>query len=569
MLLWYLSCILSCIDTRLFVYSSMSTLLCGNWVRMLMCAIFLIVCLMSRQIFKVTRIMIYISLWIIYMIFHGLVFTFSEYYVLFNDISMLVFAVLLHAIIKSGIITYKDIDKGVMLILFIHISYLLLQYLGILDSGSSYFKLTGCGDNPNVTAILLVTCTPFLTRMIYRRYHIYINSILLILSIIFLFVLRCRTAYIGMFLIVFTAFVVKYHERIKAMRKPVVIIGVVVTCLLVGLLSNHLYKMKQSSADGRIFIWKQTVGMIADNPVGVGYGMFERSYNNYVSEYFATHETERKHSILTSRVVSAYNDYLEQGAEGGIVGMLFLVGFYLLLVWETVRRRDIFSLSIVVAYMVMSAVNFIILTNIPWLLLLCVTSMIKSSDKEKLYFLSNQKLTILPLLLISLLVLFFDTRFIIAQSMLKQYKCLYKRTNFVTKGRLDSLRNIIGTSEAYYTFCSEYSAASGNYQKAIEYGLEALKYTSSPNLMLSVSEYYEKNKDLSNAVSMMKRLSDMLPGNFSTKYLMLLLYEKAGNHSAARTMAVEITEKPVKIESEETSYIKAYAMRYLNQSLCE
>ncbi|MCR4770645.1 MAG: O-antigen ligase family protein [Bacteroidaceae bacterium] len=381
--------------------------------------------------------------------------------------------------------------------------------------------------------------------------------------------LRCRTAYIGIFIMGTIAFAMHYHGRIRTVRRSLVILVAVIVCLLVGFLSVYMYRIKQSSADGRIFIWKQTFAMIVDNPAGVGYGMFERSYNNYVSEYFATHETERKHSILTSRVISAYNDYLEQGAEGGIAGMLFLVGFYIFFVWETIRRRDVFSLSIVVAYMVMSAVNFIILTNIPWLLFLCVTSMIKSSDKEKLYFLSNQKLTILPLLLISLLVLFLNTRFIIAQSMLKQYKDLYKQTNSVTKSRLDSLRNMIGTSEAYYTFYSEYSAASGDYQKAIEYGREALRYTSSPNLMLSVSDYYERNRDLPNAISMMKRLSDMLPGNFSTKYLMLLLYEKAGNHSAARTMAVEITEKPVKIESEETSYIKAYAMRYLNQSLCE
>lgn len=38
-----------------------------------------------------------------------------------------------------------------------------------------------------------------------------------------------------------------------------------------------LYKMKINSSDGRIFIWKNSVQMVMEKPLGYGYGMFEKN----------------------------------------------------------------------------------------------------------------------------------------------------------------------------------------------------------------------------------------------------------------------------------------------------
>ncbi|MBO4397126.1 MAG: O-antigen ligase family protein [Bacteroidaceae bacterium] len=567
--LWYLSCVLSCIDTGLFVYPSLSTSLLGSVVRLLMLLTGLTGCIINKTPFHITRQGVFFLLWTAYMLLHGLLVAQPEQYVWFNSMSLLVFAALLPSLIAEGLLRNRDVEDGIILIAVIQILFLILQHIGTIDSANPYFKLTGCSENPNVTAIYLVGATAFLIRKLFRKEHVVISFMILALSLFYVFVLRCRTAYIGMFLMGATALVVKYHERIKAMRKPVVIIGVVVTCLLVGLLSIHLYKMKQSSADGRIFIWKQTVGMIADNPVGVGYGMFERSYNNYVSEYFATHETERKQSNQTSSVITAYNDYLELGAEGGIIGILFLVGLYILVICETIRRRDIFTLSISIAYVVMSAVNFIIMTDAPWLLFLCAVS-VGTPHVSKFSISRIRQVTASVVCSITvILLLIVETRLTVAQFQLQNYKEQYVKGKILTETQLNSLRDMIGTSEAYYTFCSEYYADRGKFQKATKYGDEALKYTSSPTLMLSQSENYEKSGNISKSISMMQRLSCMLPGNFSTKYLLMNLYEKSGDTMSFQAIAEEIIAKPVKIESEEVTYIKEYVAEYIRKKRIE
>ena len=563
--LWYLSCVLSCIDTGLFVYPSLSTSLLGSVVRLLMLFTGLIACIINKTPFHITRQGVFFLLWTAYMLLHGLLLATAEQYVWFNSMSLLVFAALLQPVITSGLLRNKDVEDGIILMAVIQIAFLILQHIGAIDSDNPYFRLTGCSENPNVTAIYLAGATAFLIRRLFRKEHVVISFLILALSLFYVFVIRCRTAYIGMFLMGVTALVMKYHERIKAMRKPVVILGVVITCLLVGLLSNHLYKMKQSSADGRLFVWKQTAGMIADNPMGVGYGLFERSYNNYVSTYFATHDSERKQSNQTSSVITAYNDYLELGAEGGIIGMLFLVGFYIFMICETIRRRDIFTLSISIAYVVMSAVNFIMTTDAPWLLFLCAVS-IRMPESSHLSISKIQQVTTSVVCSIAVIILLIvETRLTVAQLQLQNYKEQFVKGKILTETQIESLSSMIGTSEAYYTFCSDYYAGKGKFQKAIKYGDEALKYTSSPTLMLSQSENYEKSGNISKSISMMQRLSCMLPGNFSTKYLLMNLYEKSGDPQLAQVIAEEIIAKPIKIESEEVTYIKEYAAEYIRK----
>lgn len=64
--------------------------------------------------------------------------------------------------------------------------------------------------------------------------------------------------------------------------------------------------------------------MIAENPFkGYGYGLFERNYNLKQASYFANQTSSNTERRNASFVAMAYNDYLEQTIEGGILGLLF------------------------------------------------------------------------------------------------------------------------------------------------------------------------------------------------------------------------------------------------------
>lgn len=94
-----------------------------------------------------------------------------------------------------------------------------------------------------------------------------------------------------------------------------------ITIFIVGI---HLYQIKNNSADGRLLIWKLSTKMIAENPFkGYGYGLFERNYNLKQASYFANQTSSNTERRNASFVAMAYNDYLEQTIEGGILGLLF------------------------------------------------------------------------------------------------------------------------------------------------------------------------------------------------------------------------------------------------------
>ena len=188
--LWYLSCVLSCIDTGLFVYPSLSTSLLGSVVRLLMLLTGLTGCIINKTPFHITRQGVFFLLWTVYMLLHGLLVAQPEQYVWFNSMSLLVFAALLPSLIAEGLLRNRDVEDGIILIAVIQILFLILQHIGTIDSANPYFKLTGCSENPNVTAIYLVGATAFLIRKLFRKEHVVISFMILALSLFYVFVLQ-------------------------------------------------------------------------------------------------------------------------------------------------------------------------------------------------------------------------------------------------------------------------------------------------------------------------------------------------------------------------------------------
>ncbi|WP_350629501.1 O-antigen ligase family protein, partial [Acinetobacter baumannii] len=72
-------------------------------------------------------------------------------------------------------------------------------------------------------------------------------------------------------------------QKIVVPYRMIVLFLFVVMFLFAG---YSLYKMKINSSDGRIFFWKNSVQMVMENPLGYGYGMFEKEYNLKQSAYF-------------------------------------------------------------------------------------------------------------------------------------------------------------------------------------------------------------------------------------------------------------------------------------------
>lgn len=101
-----------------------------------------------------------------------------------------------------------------------------------------------------------------------------------------------------------------------------------------------LLAMKPWSAYGRIFIWKNTLSAIAQNPLfGYGPGSFPYIYGKEQSAYFSQGNYSDWEKYVAGAPDYAFNEYLQTLTEGGILLFVLVAGFILLTVYTGFKRK--------------------------------------------------------------------------------------------------------------------------------------------------------------------------------------------------------------------------------------
>lgn len=554
------------IDTDLFVYSSLS----NSLIFSLLTFILSIVALIFRIIDKRENDRIYLYefvflAWGIYIAMHTF-FSGGEYYRSNYLITGLLYTISISYLIRSKIINGRFIK---LLLLFIAIVQLLCmsgQLLGVIESGSKYFPITGIGENPNSNAVYLVCCLPFvIERIKLGRYKLF-YYLFLSLIIIFLILLKCRTAYVGglimLLIYLFSSGSAKsVWMGMSKLKKIILIIGVVIGIWAIG---TVFYQVKKDSADGRIFVWKVTMEMIAKKPViGYGYGLFERNYNiqqaAYFNEEIAT-QTERQNA---SHVAMAYNDYLEQIIEGGIVGALFYIGCFVLLLYAAIRQHQKEMYTILFAILLMAFFNFIYTAIIVWYLVLnCAAVLLSESFK---YFSVPKKVgySMFSIIGIGMIGLFYNTC-----CMTKAQINLKKGISFMKEKKWNDAQSILNsslhkarTSEAFLIQYANLLMSQGEYKKALYYYKKASLYTSSSRLYFRMSDCYIHLSDNEKALECLKFVASKIPTNLRSRYQILCLQMQMDDRAGVREMALEmINLKPKVINKKSMEYQKRAKM---------
>lgn len=92
----------------------------------------------------------------------------------------------------------------------------------------------------------------------------------------------------------------------------------------------------------RLVDWIIGYDMFQDAPlIGVGLGDYKRHWLDYKAEFYPTDMGQRLHQIIGGhlpRAVQAHNEYVQIGAEMGVIGLLAMVGFIAMLLWVVFRR---------------------------------------------------------------------------------------------------------------------------------------------------------------------------------------------------------------------------------------
>ena len=193
--------------------------------------------------------------------------------------------------------------------------YVGMQGMGLLPSLHIAFPMTGSFLNPAPLAgyLAVLACMGMVGLFCKDGFQGNLRTVAwvsLLLFIPFILLLNSRAAWSALLVVA----VGILYGRLKMKRK-----GFYAVCIVIALaLSLYgLYRMREVSADGRLFIWKNTCEMIKDHPLtGVGIDRFKAEFPAYQAQYHSqlTEEVEKYYDGNTFWV---FNEYLHALAETG------------------------------------------------------------------------------------------------------------------------------------------------------------------------------------------------------------------------------------------------------------
>ena len=239
----------------------------------------------------------------------------------------------------------KSFYLAVIAISLIESVWCFLQSLGFVGSESDFFTITGSQSNPNITAMFLAVSLPAVFYFIFKsKYKVRLFCIFLAFVLFFaIILLKCRTAIIGS-VISFCVYVCFYYDVFRRFQKKYIVTVILIIFIVSVLIGGQLYLMKKDSAEGRKLVWSTSLNMILEAPLkGYGIGLFSKEYNLKQAEFIEQNNLDEDQIKNATFVKAAYNDYLEQGVESGIPGVILFV-FMIFFLLTLMPNKQIYPL---------------------------------------------------------------------------------------------------------------------------------------------------------------------------------------------------------------------------------
>lgn len=529
------------------------------------------------------------TLWAFYILLHG---KFIDNGLILRHILLITTCCLFIAlffVISIGLVHIQTIFKAIAALATFESIVCIIQYLGLTHSENGYFTVTGSWQNPNITAMFLVLAVPAFVPYLSSQKAIIRKAIPLILTLIAiaLILLKCRTAYLGLGILLVILLNSRYEllKRTRRNQKASILTIAILLSVIVPL-GNYLYQAKKSSADGRKLIWKLSMNMVTEKPLsGYGYGFFERNYNLNQAKYIREGKVTPKELEIAGFVRMGYNEFLESAVEGGIIGLIIFLGLIVSLLiapgkMYKVRDDAPFVHSVymgVAAFSGMSLVNFS-LRSIPLILIFVLYSAILCSDLAKnkttkwlLVVPANvssglKNLVAICLVLSALLIFVSQYPLPLANYKNKVALNMAKQKQFKSAIKvLDEIKTIIPDHDSFLKNYGTILLATGDYRQAIAYFNKAKIYTSDPDLYVFSGQCYYKSQRFESAIKEFEMASLLEPQRFLPRVALMNLYYKMNDTLGATTVAYGILQLKAKIPSSKITGYKESARNLLNK----
>lgn len=225
----------------------------------------------------------------------------------------------------------------------------ILQKIGVVESNSSMFDITGPFVNPQIYGGYLAALLPFVVALSYfsrnssyQRFFVWLNWGVVLFLLVALVLAQSRAAWLACLASIGFLLQSHYHwfERAKNfLTQTRIRVGLL---MVISLLLGLLFFLKLDSAAGRLLIWRISLPMGWDNfLLGVGYGQFKIHYLDYQATFFASHPGLAYAEKIAGMTYYAFNEFLQIALELGVIGFLLYLRLLFVAFVQNHTRRSV------------------------------------------------------------------------------------------------------------------------------------------------------------------------------------------------------------------------------------
>lgn len=437
--------------------------------------------------------------------------------------------------------------------------------------------VTGSFNNPGPLAGFLLTPFAFAFAMnpqLKFKSNNHLKMIIAISTLITLILVSyiigvsfSRAAWIGavvaiLIVLHYQPFAIRF--RAKIIRLPLWIKGSVFFLALIALtaLLILITTIKGDSASGRILIWLNTWEMIKDYPLfGVGFDKFQAHYMNYQAIYFEQHPNSVFHYV-GGNVQRGFNDLFQLMAEMGIFGFALFAAWLGMLLIAPIRQVDenlrwmvVGAKAALLGTLAFSCFSYSFLSAPNMLMIIFSAAILSASTFKSKKFGRFGSLLFTWFFIPLLGAMCFYYAFTVGPKY--QAYVAWKQGNFNYLHHQMPMAGdqfSIAQKELKYNgkFLMQHAKVlemQNQHAESIQLLQEATPFYSDPIIHMSLGANYEKLHNYELAEEAYRKAMMMIPSKFYPLYRLFKLKQLLGEDEEAITLAHQIIEKKIKVDS--------------------
>ncbi|HJT75292.1 MAG TPA: O-antigen ligase family protein [Chitinophaga sp.] len=458
----------------------------------------------------------------------------------------------------------------------------LLQLSGITPSLHNSFPVTGSFFNPGPYAGFMAV-TGVLASGIYlysneltskgKSLFSYISLAALISAVVILPALRSRAAWIGFAIGGAYLLAYRYNIRNRIARMSVpgkYLAGVSLVIFLTAALYSA-YGYKKQSADGRMLIYQVSAGIFKQHPLtGIGFDRFGSFYMD--AQASMLRETGNILQFqLADNTYYAFSEPLHFLVENGITGMMLLLALFIALVRMRVTEENMLlkqlCLSVLLAgfaFGLFAYPSYILSIKIIMITALAILAHIEKDTVHQV----NTNVAV-PAMLTCLVAT--ASGALLSVHLFMGFRNWKLARNSYENGLYEECmaeyKAAYPVLKHHGDFLMQYGKAlsmAGKYDEAISILEQARQQLNNTIIETALGDSYKGKKDYRAAEKAYLQAENMVPGRFYPAYLLMKLYDAAGQKDKALQKAEEILSKSIKVPSKAVEEIKAAAHELIN-----